>query len=171
MLIVILSWQHYPLQIAWQLDHFHNVKRRSTRYIVLRVNVPTIHQCAEVCLSLNLCKSLNFDKKNKICHIATKTWMISTLEEVLVGFIFLDRYFMCMFCRSFFVLLYFFFWPLCCLFFFDIRILITPDKKNKICHIATKTWMISTLEEDNDFLYAERYNISQISRDILSFIE
>ena len=32
----------------------------------------------------------------------------------------------CMFCRSLFVLLYFFFWPLCCLFFFDIRILITP---------------------------------------------
>ena len=31
--------------------------------------------------------------------------------------------FICMFCRSF-VLLYFFFWPLCCLFFFDIRILI-----------------------------------------------
>jgi hypothetical protein len=34
--------------------------------------------------------------------------------------------FMCMFCRSLFVFLYFFFWPLCCLFFFDIRILITP---------------------------------------------
>ena len=33
---------------------------------------------------------------------------------------------MCMFCRSLFVLFYFFFWPLCCLFFFDIRILITP---------------------------------------------
>jgi hypothetical protein len=32
----------------------------------------------------------------------------------------------CLFCRSLFVLLYFFFWPLCCLFFFDIRILITP---------------------------------------------
>jgi hypothetical protein len=32
---------------------------------------------------------------------------------------------MCMFCRSLFVLLYLFFWPLCCLFFFDIRILIT----------------------------------------------
>jgi hypothetical protein len=32
--------------------------------------------------------------------------------------------FICMFCRSFFVLLYFFFWPLCCLTFFDIRILI-----------------------------------------------
>jgi hypothetical protein len=31
-----------------------------------------------------------------------------------------------MFCRSLFVLLYFFFWPLCCLFFFDIRILIAP---------------------------------------------
>jgi len=31
-----------------------------------------------------------------------------------------------MFCGSLFVLLYLFFWPLCCLFFFDIRILITP---------------------------------------------
>ena len=31
-----------------------------------------------------------------------------------------------MFCRSLFVLLYFFFWPLCCLFFFDIRIMIAP---------------------------------------------
>jgi hypothetical protein len=32
---------------------------------------------------------------------------------------------MCMFCRSLFVLLCFFFSPLCCLLFFDIRILIT----------------------------------------------
>ena len=31
-----------------------------------------------------------------------------------------------MFCRSLFVPLYFFFWPLCCLFFFDILILIAP---------------------------------------------
>ena len=34
--------------------------------------------------------------------------------------------FICMLCRWLFVLLYFFFWPLCCLLFFDIRILITP---------------------------------------------
>ena len=34
--------------------------------------------------------------------------------------------FICMFSRSLFVLLFFFFWPLGCLFFFDIRILITP---------------------------------------------
>jgi hypothetical protein len=33
--------------------------------------------------------------------------------------------FMCIFCRSLFVLLSFFFWPLCGLFF-DLRILITP---------------------------------------------
>ena len=33
--------------------------------------------------------------------------------------------FMCMFCRSLFVLLYFFFWPFVCLFFCDIGILIT----------------------------------------------
>jgi hypothetical protein len=35
-------------------------------------------------------------------------------------------YFICMFCRSLFVLLYFYFWPLCCLSFFDLRILIIP---------------------------------------------
>ena len=34
--------------------------------------------------------------------------------------------FLCMFCRSLFVLLSFFFWPLCCLSFFDLWILITP---------------------------------------------
>ena len=33
---------------------------------------------------------------------------------------------MCICCRSLFVLLYLFFWPLCCLFLFNIRILITP---------------------------------------------
>ena len=34
--------------------------------------------------------------------------------------------FKCMFCRSLFVFLSFFFLPLCCLSFFDLRILITP---------------------------------------------
>ena len=33
--------------------------------------------------------------------------------------------FMCMFCRSLFVLFSCFFWPFCCLSFFDLRILIT----------------------------------------------
>ena len=47
--------------------------------------------------------------------------------RVLVGFVLLHLFsLMCMFCRSLFVLLYFFFWPLCCLFFFDIQIVITP---------------------------------------------
>jgi hypothetical protein len=45
--------------------------------------------------------------------------------------------FMCMFCRSLFILLYFFFWPLCWLFFFELRILITPlvsSFSSIICH-------------------------------------
>ena len=79
--------------------------RRSNTYIRFRINVPTIHQCAEVCLSLNLCKSLNFDKKNKRCHIATRTWMISKLVK------------------------------------------------------------------DNEFLYAERDNIPQVSRAIVNYIK
>jgi hypothetical protein len=45
---------------------------------------------------------------------------------VLVGFVLFDFSFICMFSRSLFVLLFFFFWPLCCLFFFDIRIQISP---------------------------------------------
>lgn len=55
--------------------------KRAKANILLRVNVPTIYQCAEVCLTLNLCKSLSFDKASKICHIASRTWMISELEE------------------------------------------------------------------------------------------
>jgi hypothetical protein len=53
-----------------------------------------------------------------------------TLPEFTPGFLWSSCYsilsFMCMFCRSLFVLLSFFFWPLCCLFVFDLRILINP---------------------------------------------
>ena len=40
------------------------------------------------------------------------------------------------FCRSLFVLLYFFFWSLCCLFFFDLRILITPLVSSNSSYLA-----------------------------------
>jgi hypothetical protein len=53
----------------------------------------------------------------------------STLPEYLINFFqwsscFSIFSFICMFCRSLFVLLYFFAWPLCSLFLFDIQILI-----------------------------------------------
>ena len=38
--------------------------------------------------------------------------------------------FMCMFCRSLFVLLYVFLWSLCCLFFFAIQIMNTPSNSS-----------------------------------------
>ena len=47
---------------------------------------------------------------------------------------------MCMFCRSLFVLLYLFFWPLCCLFFFDIRILTTS-----LIHFVFKLFLLSIM--------------------------
>ena len=54
-----------------------------------------------------------------------------------------------LFCRSLFVLLYFFFWPLCCLFFFDIRILITPLVfSNSSCNLhvfITSKWVETNL--------------------------
>jgi hypothetical protein len=43
-----------------------------------------------------------------------------------------------MFCRSLFVHFYFFFWPLCCLFFFDMRILIAPlVSSNSSCRYSS----------------------------------
>ena len=43
------------------------------------------------------------------------------------------------FCISLFVLLYFLFWPLCCLFFFDLRTLITPlVSSNSSCKILRR---------------------------------
>ena len=47
--------------------------------------------------------------------------------------------FICMFCRSLFVLLYFFFWPLCCLSFFDLRILLTPLVSSNSSQIEVST--------------------------------
>ena len=51
-----------------------------------------------------------------------------------------------------FVLFYFFFWPLCCLFFFDIRILITPlVSSNSSCdsvemlNAVLYIWFVATL--------------------------
>ena len=50
-----------------------------------------------------------------------------------------------MFCRSLFVLLYFFFWPLCSLFFFDIRILITPLVSSNSFYLSNNFHNVSTM--------------------------
>ena len=74
-IIVALAMQGTSAMSTFQFTR----GKGSTRSIVLRVNVPSIHQCAEVCLSLKLCKSLNFDKANKKCHISINTWNINVL--------------------------------------------------------------------------------------------
>ena len=55
--------------------------------------------------------------------------------SILMGSCFTIFSYMCMFCRSLFVLLYFFFWPLCCLFF-DLRILIAPLVSSNSSHMC-----------------------------------
>ena len=53
--------------------------------------------------------------------------------------------FMCMLCTSLFVLSYF--WPLCCLSFFDLRILITPlVYSNFLIYVDITTWHIEIYE-------------------------
>ena len=50
-------------------------------------------------------------------------------------------FFCAMFCRSLFVLLSSFCWPLCCLFFFDLRILITPLISSHFKTLTFDSWM------------------------------
>ena len=60
---------------------------------------------------------------------------------------------MSLFCRSLFVILYFFFWPLCCVFFFDLQILITPLVAVGYCVVCSSSiyrfwlplWYLHTL--------------------------
>ena len=66
-----------------------------------------------------------------------------------------------MFCRSLFVLLYFFVWPLCCLFFFDIRILITP--------LVSSNYSCQWLWIDHAWLYL-RVSLTSMLRVSLTFI-
>jgi hypothetical protein len=56
--------------------------------------------------------------------------VLSPPEESLGGSCYSIFSFICMVCRSLFVLLYFYFWPLFCLFFFDIRFLIAPLRQH-----------------------------------------
>ena len=70
------------------------------------------YQTFYICFAGNFIRGMGYIFKSRVCrHILYGCKIFS---------------FMCMFCRSLFVLLSFFFWPLCCLFFFDIQILITP---------------------------------------------
>ena len=79
-------------------------------------------------------------------------------------------------CRSLFVLLYFFFWPLCCLLFFDIRILITPlvssnSSLNTIRNLpmhGMSSWItivildnkLTLWFDDTDQLHKNNYNLN-----------
>ena len=96
---------------------------------------------------------------------SVRCWnLISTLTYIFYGWVRVVKIwyfdvifsFICMFCRSLFVLLYFFFWPLCCLFFFDIRFLITPlvsSNSRPLCclfffdlrFLITPLWYLQTL--------------------------
>ena len=81
-----------------------------------------------IVLSVLLQTLLQFYRGGRVPLVEQK---LLTLSEHIStpGFKWGSRYsifsFMFNVCRSLFVLLYFFFWPLCCLSFFDLRIMIT----------------------------------------------
>ena len=59
----------------------------------------------------------------------------------------LIKHCICMFCRSLFVLLSFFFWPLCCLFCFDLQILITPLVSSNSSFLIKKVTFYDKVEQ------------------------
>jgi uncharacterized protein with PQ loop repeat len=83
--------------------------------------------------------TLSYAMVNNHVFLTWLTWRRSRVEQdlptlpehpssspvILVGLCYSIFSFMCMFCRLLFILLHFFFWPLCCLFFFNLRIMIT----------------------------------------------
>jgi hypothetical protein len=125
-----------------------------------RINICTLMLHAWLFL-INLCYIIQLVRVNKT--MLMKLYSFSRLQsicspEFTPGFQWGSCYsifsFMCMFCRSLFVFLYFFFWSVCCLFFFDVRILITPlVSSNSSClmksylfckyHISITLYLIS----------------------------
>jgi hypothetical protein len=97
----------------WQI--FHNVQQVMVTTVTLSKWWLQLSQDWDRCLSFCI---FSFGH----CVVCSSSiygfWLSLWYLQTLLSFI-------CMFCRSLFVLLYFFFWPLCCLFFFNIRILIT----------------------------------------------
>jgi hypothetical protein len=55
-----------------------------------------------------------------------------------------------MLCWSLLVLLYSYFWPLCCLFFFDIRILIAPLVSSNSSCVTWNEYFLEQVQLDDD---------------------
>jgi hypothetical protein len=66
--------------------------------------------------------------------------------------------FMCMFCRSLFVVLYFLYWPLCCLFFFDIRTPLVSSNSSYVYKYSTRCWQ--SVKNKNEKKLARSFDLT-----------
>ena len=117
----------------WYEEYNYFLKAYNDPVIAIYISVSPINLCAFLFV-LYKCQCTNTE------HIRSLSRWLPLVEQELLTLpkhmssppvlsgvrVTRSLVFMCMFCRSLFVLLYIFFWPLCCLFFFDIRILIHP---------------------------------------------
>jgi hypothetical protein len=94
------------------------VARTSMRTSTFKVTIPVRQSF--------LFSSIFFELVSVELELLTSSEHMSSPHVCLSGSYYSIVSFMCMFCRSLFVLLYFFLWTLCCLFLVDLRILITP---------------------------------------------
>ena len=95
-------------------------------YYIYLVHILYLYS-AHIIFSIVLIRTLSLFGANIVLFCSdislSSAYILSILHEFLVEFSFFS--FICMCCRSLFVLLYFFLWPVYCRLFFDIRILIT----------------------------------------------
>lgn len=62
------------LQFSFSLLQMNITKGKFYKhFVIFRVSAPTIYQCGEFCISLDVCKSLSFDRKHKLCYISKET--------------------------------------------------------------------------------------------------
>ena len=64
--------------------------RYLSHYGAFKFNVPTMHQCAELCQALDECQSITFDKLLKQCKLNSITWPVSDLN-IDVNFIYAEK--------------------------------------------------------------------------------
>ena len=95
-------------------------KHRDLRRIEIERSEANVVKVAEAIVGF--INPFEMEQNDKLYCISSGESATSEIERDVI----LAEAIMCTFCRSFLVLLYFFFWSLCCLSFFDIRILITP---------------------------------------------
>jgi hypothetical protein len=108
--------RNFNFPMFWKL----NLRKKYEKISVNAFDYGKLHEIPNI-LALHMIWQLS-EWRRKIC----KHWNYTFKTGFYWGSCYSNFSFISMFCTFVFVLMPFFLWPLCCLSFFDLRILITP---------------------------------------------